>query len=269
MNHIYNFLKKLINSIWVYYLSDNKEIRRIAKIERHKLFSTNILGVELKCGDSSSFIGQYNEIIKKGIYNFKTQRDNPYIVDCGANIGISIIFFKTKYPNAEIVAFEPDPYVFELLTGNIKNFNFSNITLINKGVCNLNGKVKFCGEGDDAGKIVEVAIPNQDYIMIEVVRLRHFLQKKVQLLKVDIEGAEGEVLQDISDLLYNVERIFIEYHSKINEEQKLHKILEIISNNGFRYYIEGTTIFSSNPFINISVIKGLDNLLNIYGYKNN
>lgn len=267
MNVILKILKKVIKYIRLYKLPENKEIRRIAKIKRHSLFSTNILGVDLKCGDSSSFIGQYNEIIKKEIYCFKTQYEKPYIIDCGANIGISLIFFKIKFPNAVIVAFEPDPRVFQLLSENINNFKFSNITLINKGVWDKDGKVKFFGKGDDSGKIVEANLPNQDYFEIEVASLRPFLQKKVQLLKIDIEGAEFEVLQDISDLLYNVEKIFIEYHSKINEEQKLHKILEILSSNGFRYYIEGTTIFSLNPFISISVIKGLDNLLNIHGYR--
>lgn len=269
MNHFVNFLKKSIDNVRVYYLSENKEIRRISKINRHSLFSTFILGVEFKCEDSSSFIGQYNEIIKKGIYCFNTNCEAPYIIDCGANIGISLFYFKTKFPKAEIVAFEPDPLGFTLLTQNVKKLNFTDINLINKGVWNKDGKVKFFGKGDDAGRIVLENSTRQDCIEIKVIRLRSFLQRKVQFLKIDIEGVEGEVLQDISDLLYNVERIFIEYHSKVNEEQKLYKILEILSNSGFKYYLESTTVFSLNPFIAISVIEGLDNLLNIYGYRSN
>lgn len=269
MNDIVRKFKNGIKYILLYLLPENQEIRRISKVKRHILFTTKILGKEIKGGDSSSFIGQYNEIIKKEIYNFKTQLDNPYIVDCGANIGISLIYFKIKFPNAEIVAFEPDPYVFSLLSGNINKFEFNNITLIKKGVWNKDGKVKFSGKGDDSGKIVEPNLQNQNSFEIEVVSLRHFLQKKVQLLKIDIEGAECEVLMDVSDLLYNVERIFIEYHSKINEEQKLNKILEILSNNGFRFFIEQTSLYNVNPFINISENNGLDNLLNIYGYRSN
>lgn len=264
MNHIFKYFKKLIASIRLYYLNENKELRRIAKINRHSLFSTNILGTELKCGDSSSFIGQYIEIIRKGIYNFHTNYEAPYIIDCGANIGISLIYFKSKFPDAEIVAFEPDPYVFALLSENINKFNYSNITLVNKGVWNLNGKVKFYGVGDDAGRIIEANLPNQGCIEIDVISLRTFLQKKVHLLKIDIEGAEFEVLQDISDLLYNVEKLYIEYHSKINEKQKLHNILDILTHCGFRYFIEQTSLFNINPFVNISEINGLDNLLNIY-----
>jgi FkbM family methyltransferase len=267
MKMILKILKKGINYIRIYILPENKEIRRIEKIPRHTLFATKILGTELKGGDSASFIGQFNEIIKKEIYNFYSKNENPYIIDCGANIGVSVIYFKVKYPTAEIVAFEPDPYVFSLLSENIIKFKFSHVNLINKGVWSKDGKVKFSGKGDDAGEIVEANFQDQDYSEIDVVRLRPFLQKKVHLLKIDIEGVEFDVLQDISDLLYNVERIFIEYHSKINDEQKLHKILEILSNNGFRYYMEQTTLFSLNPFISISVSGELDNLLNIYGYR--
>jgi FkbM family methyltransferase len=269
MREILRIIKKIIKYIRLYNLPENKEIRRISKIKRHSLFSTNILGIELIGGDSASFIGQFNEIIKKEIYSFNTQADIPYIVDCGANIGMSLIYFKRKFPGAEIVAFEPDPNVFSLLSENINKFDFDNITLFNKGVWNEDGKVIFSGKGDDAGRIIETNFANQDAFDIEVVRLRPFLHKKVHLLKIDIEGAEFEVIQDISDLLNNVEKIFIEYHSKINEEQNLHKILEILHNNGFRYFIEQTTLYNLNPFINITVSDKLDNLLNIYGYRNN
>lgn len=267
MNIIRILWQKGINYIRLYNQRENRELRRIEKIKRRNPFNTNILGAEWKCGDSASFIGQYNEIIKKEIYRFNTQDKCPYIVDCGANIGVSVFYFKTKYPAAEIVAFEPDPTVFTLLVENLQGLNLSNLLLINKGVWNVDGNVKFSGKGDDAGRIVEGSLGDHDYIDIEVVRLRPYLQRKVHLLKIDIEGAEFEVLEDISDLLLNVERIFIEYHSKINEEQKLHNILEILRKNGFRYFLEQTTLYNSNPFINISVSDKLDNLLNIYGYR--
>jgi len=261
--------KKVYQFIKNYYLHENREIRRISKIKRHCLFTTTLLEKEIQCLDSTSFIGQYYEIIKKKIYCFETTVESPYIVDCGANIGISLIFFITKFPKAEIVAFEPDPLVFSVLEKNLNKFNNTNITLINKGVWNADGKVNFIGNSDDTGKIVEKTLPNHKYTEIEVVRLRSFLKKKVHFLKIDIEGAEDAVLPDIYDLLPNIERIFIEYHSKINEDQKLAKILDILYNNGFRYFVEQTTIYNPNPFIDITVIKGLDNLLNIYGYRIN
>jgi FkbM family methyltransferase len=40
---------------------------------------------------------------------------SPYIIDAGANIGLSIIYFKKKYPNSKIVAFEPDKLIFNIL----------------------------------------------------------------------------------------------------------------------------------------------------------
>lgn len=250
-----------------YELSKNgREIYRISKLKRHTLFSTKIYGKPFKFVDSVSFVGQYNEIIKKGIYNFSTDTKSPYIVDCGANVGNSILYFKQKYPNAEIIAFEPDKLVFPILQENINNFSFQNVTLINKGVWSSDGSVCFISKGDDSGKIVKVNHTSIDTEKIEVVRIRAYLNRPVRLLKIDIEGAEYEVLRDISDLLVNVERIFIEYHSSVNEDQNLHLILEILNKAGFRYYLEQTTIFSTNPFIKINHSNGLDNLINIFGY---
>ena len=42
------------------------------------------------------------------------------IIDCGANIGISLIYLKMVLPQSKIIAFEPDPFLFDYLTRNIK-----------------------------------------------------------------------------------------------------------------------------------------------------
>jgi FkbM family methyltransferase len=50
---------------------------------------------------------------------FQCNTDRPIIVDCGSNIGMSILFFKRLYPKARIIGFEPDPYTFEILSENV------------------------------------------------------------------------------------------------------------------------------------------------------
>jgi hypothetical protein len=57
----------------------------------------------------------YTEIFTKGIYSFRCTTEAPLIIDCGSNIGMSILNFKTQYPKSRIIAFEPDNSNFEIL----------------------------------------------------------------------------------------------------------------------------------------------------------
>jgi tRNA1(Val) A37 N6-methylase TrmN6 len=115
-------------------LIENKELKRIKKQDRYIKNQTNILGNTFTYVDSASFYFIYDEIFKKEIYKFKTSNPIPTIIDAGANIGLGIIYLKKQYPNAKIVAFEPDEKVFEVLELNIKSFNLTNVNLVNKGL---------------------------------------------------------------------------------------------------------------------------------------
>ena len=109
----------------------------------------------------------------------------------------------------------------------------------------------------DTGKIIEV----------ETIRLRDYLIRKVDFLKIDIEGAENEVIEDIKDLLHHVERIFVEFHSFNNKEQMLPEILAILKNAGFRLHISSPGLVSKNPFVKLNSYANMDNQLNIYGFR--
>ena len=68
--------------------------------------------------DSASFYYSFKEIFEQEIYKFEANVDNPYIIDCGTNIGSSIIYFKELYPNASIIGFEADPEVYKICKKN-------------------------------------------------------------------------------------------------------------------------------------------------------
>lgn len=270
MGTIVNFLGKLVNKAIYHYSFEGKEIRRIRKIPRYHKGHTNILGFDFIFVDSASFIGQYVTILKKPVYNFEADNDKPYIIDCGANIGVSIVYFKEKYPKSKIIAFEPDKNIFSVLKENIDKRGYDNITLINKGLWNHEGKIKFTSDGADGGKILHFnnAFPDRETDSeIETTSLRAYLDRKVDFLKIDIEGAESVVMEDCQNLLQDVQHIFIEYHSTVNELQQLDSILNILTRNNFRYYIESTGIKNELPFIRRDISSNFDNFLNIYAYK--
>jgi FkbM family methyltransferase len=270
MGEIKSYFNKLLKKIKYYTSIERKEIRRIKKLPRYHTGKTKVFGFDFTFIDSASFIGQYNEIFLKKVYQFKSENQQPYIIDCGSNVGVSILFFKEIFPAAKIIGFEADKNIFSVLKKNIEKSTFKEITLINKGVWNKEGKIFFNEDGADGGNINEsnTSQLSEKYFEIDTASLRPYLTRKVDFLKIDIEGAESVVLQDCDDLLRNVERIFIEYHSKINNKQQLDSILSILTRNGFRYYIQSETLFNSEPFIKRRSINNYDNLICIYSYKN-
>lgn len=81
---------------------------------------TSILfGKEIKITDSFWHLHSLNELFLDEVYRFNSNNNNPKIIDCGSNIGLSIIFFKRMYPNSEIIAFEPDNEIFNILKYNL------------------------------------------------------------------------------------------------------------------------------------------------------
>ena len=53
----------------------------------------------------------YEDIFINRVYEFEASRPDPRIIDCGSNIGMSVLYFKHVYPEARIVGFEPDPTI--------------------------------------------------------------------------------------------------------------------------------------------------------------
>jgi FkbM family methyltransferase len=243
-----------------------QSIVKLQAMPRYEQGVSDLLGKPLRFVDSASLIFIYDEIFIKQIYKFNTSNLSPYIVDGGANIGLSVIYFKSLYPDAKIIAFEPDTKVFNALKYNVKSFELSDIELVEKALWDSETTLRFYSEGADGGRIATEA-DTKEIIQIPTVRLKKYLEKKVDFLKLDIEGAEVAVLRDCKDVLTNVERIFVEYHSINGKPQELDILLSILTGAGFRYNIHHIGVHSTQPFVKINDYEGMDLQLNIYGYR--
>jgi FkbM family methyltransferase len=219
--------------------------------------------------DPKAFLYSVKELFVEEIYKFKAQNDTPYIIDCGSYIGTSILFFKTQYPNSKILAFEPDNSNFELLNKNIKNWDLKNIEIQNAAIWIDNLGVNFIADGNMASKIDESNnTAHNENQKTKSVRLRDLLTEKIDFLKIDIEGAEYEVLLDCESKLSFVENLFIEYHGNYNEMYKLNKILNILIENNFKYYIKEAGVTFEHPFYDRENIYDFNIQLNIFAFKN-
>lgn len=245
----------------------DKETNRLKSLPRYQQTETTMDGRTIKIPDAASYLFIYDEIFQKEIYRFKSETPKPLILDCGANIGLSLIYFKHLFPDATIIAFEPDPLIFEILSNNISAFQLQEVRLLNNALWEEEGEFDFYAEGADGGRLLKDDDTADGRIKIKALQLSKFLDRPVDLLKIDIEGAEYEVLKQCESVLYNVGRIFVEYHSAVNKEQRLDEILALLKNAGFRYYIQHIGISSDHPFVFINTYLGMDLQLNIFAYR--
>lgn len=206
----------------------------------------------------------YKELFEDEIYNFKTTKENPFIIDCGANIGLSVLYFKGLHPKATVLAFEPDAANFKLLQKNITANGLKDVTAMQSAVWTHNDTVSFSSNGSQGSQISN---ENKNSVTVKASRLADFLnQKQVDFLKIDIEGAEWEVLKDCAPYLHHVQDLFVEYHGKVDEAEKLAGLLDLLKNK-FQIYIKPAADNLSHPFVEKQTGGAFDVQLNIFCYR--
>lgn len=243
------------------------QFSNLKKLPRYTKSDHVLEGKKIIIPDNASFMFMQDEIFNKNIYKFKSDKSSPFIIDGGANIGLSTIYFKKLYPDSSIIAFEPDPEIFKILKGNLEKFNYKNLELVNQGLWDEEKELDFWSEGADAGLLSEIDNSNKASTKIKTTSLNKFLNKEVDFLKLDIEGAETVVLKDIQSNLNKVRRIFVEYHSFKDKPQSIGEILSILIDAGFRLHINSPGLSSPSPFVKLNIYNNMDMQLNIYGYK--
>ncbi len=261
-------LKKRLCKVWdrPLYIFTYLKIYRLYKTPRFQMTHTGLLGKDLLVADAASTVFMYKEIFENEIYKFKADKSEPRIVDCGANIGMSIIYFKKLYPAAKIIAFEPDKRIYDICQRNIQAFQLPEVELVNKALWSERTTLNFYAEGADGGRLVQVG-DNKNIVKVETDVLSGYLGQPVDLLKMDIEGAELEVLRESEKSLYNVERIFVEYHSFVGKKQKLDEMLAILARSGFRIHVQVPGIISPQPFCEHKNWAGMDLQLNLFAFR--
>lgn len=237
------------------------EARRLRKEKGSK--KTSLYGKDIEITNFFWYRHGLNEIFLEQSYQFNSNKVNPIILDCGANTGLSVIFFKRLYPQAKITAFEADAEIANILQSNLHNFGYDDVTIIPKAVWTENTTLEFKSDGSVGGQIVQ---GGENTVKIEAIRLKEYLNTEVDFLKIDIEGVEYEVLKDCSENLVNVHNLFIEYHSFLKEEQMLDQILLMLKKAGFKYYIKEAWNNMPIPFVD-NQKSHYDLQLNIFAYR--
>ena len=216
--------------------------------------------------DARCFYDSYLEILQDEIYQFKPSSSKPLIIDCGANMGVSVLYFAKQFPEAKIIAFEPEEEIYRVLEKNIGSFRLSNVELHKKAVWESETVLQFTTDHGMGGSVANT-FSNQTPVQVHAIRLADYLQQPVDFLKLDIEGAEYTVLKDCEPYLKNVQNLFVEYHSFIQKEQRLDDILVMLKNAGFRYHLK-QSFSRRRPFVdNELACENMDMAITIFAYR--
>jgi len=245
MNRVALLIEKTIYYYKLFGLEGIKySIRR--KFAGNSMISVKIASVQypIFLRNNTSDITVFYKIFQDQEYKIDRAINPKVIFDCGANIGLASVYFKNKFPDAVIVAIEPDSSNFQLLVKNTEKY--SGIHCLNCGVwnkpCNL--EVVDGGQGKDNFIVREASGENERAIKAVSIRglMDQFGFNKIDILKIDIEGSEKEVFEGgYETWLPYVGVVMIELHDRLKKEcSKM--FFKAVANFDFQSHCSGENI---------------------------
>lgn len=147
------------------------------------------------------------------IQRFYEATNAPWILDCGANIGASAIWFSSTYPKATVTAIEPERENFRLLKENSRDLK---VLPINAAVAAKSGKLQLFDPGDGEWAFSTIAGSEGKMLYeVEALSIDELLLGQNGtpfILKIDIEGAEQELFMANGDAFDRFPLLIIELH---------------------------------------------------------
>lgn len=176
----------------------------------------------------SSDIGNFQEIVNEDIYSevLSYCSDCKSVIDLGANIGLSTLYFAAAFPKSRILCVEPDPENFQVLSANLSQLvTEGRCSLLNAAVWSEDNKLQVDQDEDKSNhwgiKVKKVDSHTNNEPIINGYTMTNILEKsgfdKVDILKIDIEGSEIELFKNDTDWLNKIKYIAIEFHDNTRE----------------------------------------------------
>lgn len=148
--------------------------------------------------------------------------NRPVVMDCGGHVGLSALWFASRFPEAQVYSIEPDAANFELLQTNARAY--SQIVPLRGGVwsrsCDLEIRNPNSGSASFQLQEVHASVSGtgsasgpgvlRGYTIDEVFRSE--AQNRLFLVKIDVEGAEAELFQGPTQWMDDTTTVVIELH---------------------------------------------------------
>lgn len=197
--------------------------------------------IELRTGTSDYLV--FEQVFSFGIYNMELDFVPNIIIDCGANIGLSSIHFANNYPDAKIIAIEPEKSNYEMLIRN--TYEYPNIICLQKGIWY---KPCFLEIIDSSvlnwGFMVKESTKKTNMDAVSILNLIEIYElPQIDILKIDIEGSEKELFENDPELwLPYVKVLVIELHDRLKNGCS-HALFNALNHFNYNMRVEGDILF--------------------------
>jgi FkbM family methyltransferase len=220
-------------------------------------------GRPIRLCDAPSFLSAWDEIFVNRIYEVGGDPAHvPCLVDAGANIGLAALFWKWQRGRFKYIGFEPDPTIAACCRQNLRDWQIDGV-VHEVALAGREGTSWFQPDRADGGQLtndrISGGVPGFE---VSLRRLSTFLPESVDLLKLDIEGAEGGVLAEIAPSLPRVKTLFVEWHSRTGAGG-LGQALGLLEAAGFDCFVQ-VAAGPRQPFLAARQEHGFIQQLNIY-----
>lgn len=226
-------------------------------IEGHKIYLDKYDSMRLSTRKSFD-----QQVIKAAKLHIK---EGDVVVDVGANIGYyTLLFAKLVGPSGKVYAFEPHPENFQILKKNILENGYRNVILEKKAVSSKNGIEKLYIDKDMATRhsFLKSFVTTSKFVEVDTITLdSYFGKKKVDFVKIDVEGYEFQVLKGMNDLMDNKEICIITEFTPWNLKQQQinpNEFVNFFTSKGFGLYEineQGRFKFSLNDALRKATMK--------------
>lgn len=222
---------------------------------RHRLWraapgsTVTLGGLRLRITDGPNAYMQFKDEFVRHNYAFRSSVAAPVVIDGGANMGLFSLATLRDHPEARITAFEPDPAIAALLRENLAANGAAQVTVVVAALGASEGTARFARDGRAGG-----ALGDGD-LTVRVVPLSPYATQPIDFLKLNIEGAELDVLRELEQAgrLRNVRAMVIEHHGWYAAPHQLAPLLDVLGRNGFRYLVhdldDQTNPVTKPPFV--------------------
>lgn len=158
----------------------------------------------------------YNEIARGETYPLMPFiEDVRVIVDIGANVGAACMYFERFYPDAQLIAVEPCAEAFDLLRANVPRAQHYRVGLYDRSQC---ARLYYGCQDSVTNSIFQSCSNTQEYELVTLLDAGEFFSEiginRIDILKVDTEGAEVPILRSLKSLLDGVKVLYLEYHDE-------------------------------------------------------
>lgn len=213
-NHIFPHIEKYGEEGAIFYSDLITEKNKLIKFHPKQLKNPIYLR------NNTSDIPTLYQVFYKMDYDIDYKFEPKIIVDCGANIGLTTVYFKNRFPNSKIISVEPEISNFELLSKNTKNYD--NIHLLQKGIWNKDINLKIENIGLGHWGFVTKETEKEDKNSIKAISIDSIMKKydldHIDILKIDIEGSEKELFEkNYEKWIDNTNCIIVELHDRFKK----------------------------------------------------